>query len=138
MDVDARANELRVSLGDRDFRLSRAEALALRAELGEALTGRETFARTVGHRREDGSYAVERRNADSAGHRKVFDSFEDLASLYRELPRRFEAADLSRPGLTGGRRHLLLWHFVEHPAFECTLAARQPLTARKGAEGGRT
>lgn len=59
-------------------------------------------------------------------------------ALYRELPEEFVAADLSRPGLTGGRRHLLLWHFVEHPAFECALAARQPLTARKTPESDRS
>jgi hypothetical protein len=29
---------------------------------------------------------------------------------------------------------MVLWHLVEHPAFPCGLASRQPLTARKDAD----
>jgi hypothetical protein len=39
--------------------------------------------------------------------------------LYEELPERFAAEDIGRKGLTGGRRHLLVRHFAEHPAFDC-------------------
>jgi len=107
----------------------------LRAALGEALTERRAFVRTVGRHREDGSYVVERRRADSAGHRKVFESFAALRRLYDELPATFTAADVERSGLTGGRRHVLVHHFAEHPAFDCELAKRQPLTARKTDRG---
>lgn len=84
--------------------------------------------------REDGAYVVERRGASSAGHRKVFDSFERCRRLYERVPHEFTAEDVGRTGLTGGRRHVLVWHFVEHPAFDCELVSRQPLTARKGVE----
>jgi hypothetical protein len=30
---------------------------------------------------------------------------------------------------------MLLWHLVEHPAFECELSSRQPLTVRKPTGG---
>jgi hypothetical protein len=33
--------------------------------------------------------------------------------------------------VTGGRRHMLVHHFAEHPNFDCELTKRQPLTARK-------
>lgn len=87
--------------------------------------------RTVGVHREDGSYVVARRSADSSGHRKVFDSFATLRRLYDRLPEEFAAGDVERPGLTGGRRHMLVHHFAEHPTFDCELVKRQPLTARK-------
>ena len=41
------------------------------------------------------------------------------------------ATAVEHAGLTGGRRHLLARHLAEHPAFDCELVARQPLTARK-------
>nr|WP_247728895.1 hypothetical protein [Halovivax limisalsi] len=103
----------------------------MRAELADALSEKREFARTVGRHRSDGTYVVERRGASSSGHRKVFDSFEALRSLYRSLPERVRASDLDRDGLTGSRRHAVLWHFVEHPAFECDRIARQPLTVVK-------
>jgi hypothetical protein len=87
--------------------------------------------RTVGTHREDGSYVVERRGADSAGHRKVFESFAALRRLYDRLSAEFTAAEVERSGLTGGRRHVLVRHFAEHPAFDCELVKRQPLTAEK-------
>lgn len=86
---------------------------------------------TTGEHREDGSYVVARRGADSAGHRKVFDSFDRVERLYRRLPAEFTAEEIGRTGLTGGRRHMLLRHVVEHPAFDCELVSRQPLTVRK-------
>jgi len=63
----------------------------------------------------------------------VFDSFEALESRYRDLPSEMTAADVEQrvQGVTGSRRHLLLWHFLEHPRFECVLESRQPLTVRK-------
>jgi hypothetical protein len=93
--------------------------------------------RTAGTHREDGSYVVERRHADSSGHRKVFESFASLRRLYDRLPEAFTAEDVQRTGLTGGRRHMLVHHFAEHPAFDCGLEKRQPLTARKR-DGGKT
>ncbi len=74
---------------------------------------------------------VERRAADSAGHSKVFERFEALERLYGRLPEEFTAETVGRSGLTGGRRHMLVRHFVEHPAFDCELVSRQPLTVRK-------
>jgi len=65
----------------------------------------------------------------------VFESFEVLARLYDRLPRTFTAEDVGRTGLTGGRRHMLVRHLAEHPAFDCELARRQPLTARKRPDG---
>ncbi|MFB6268866.1 MAG: hypothetical protein ABEH83_02920 [Halobacterium sp.] len=61
----------------------------------------------------------------------MFDSFDALRRLFDRLPGEFTADDLSASGLTAGRRHMVLWHFVEHPGFACELASRQPLTARK-------
>ncbi|WP_135852871.1 DUF7528 family protein [Halorussus salinus] len=119
--------------------MTRAEADRLRTALGEALTERREFVRTAGTHREDGSYVVERRQADSAGHRKVFESFAALRRLYDELPATFTAPDIEQSGLTGGRRHVLVHHFAEHPDFDCELTKRQPLTARKrDSEGDET
>jgi hypothetical protein len=92
--------------------------------------------RTVGEHRADGSYVVSRRGAASSGHRKVFGSFAALERLYDELPTEFTARDVAGDGLTGSRRHVLVHHLVEHPAFDCRLASRQPLTGRKS--GGET
>ncbi|UPM43525.1 DUF7528 family protein [Halocatena salina] len=111
--------------------LTPAEARDLHAALDEALYHTETFTHTACEHRPDGSYVVVRRRADSSGHRKVFDSFAALDELYGKLPTKFTAEDVEQPGLTGGRRHMLVHHFTEHPAFDCVLARRQPLTARK-------
>nr|WP_205254540.1 hypothetical protein [Halorussus sp. JP-T4] len=109
----------------------------MRAALGDALTERREFVRTAGTHREDGSYVVARRNADSSGHSKVFESFAALRRLYDRLPDEFTAEDVGRSGLTGGRRHMLVRHLAEHPAFDCELAKRQPLTgAKRAAESG--
>lgn len=128
-------------VGDEEVPLSRSDASDLRDRLTAALTERRTFLRTVGAHRADGSYEVSRRHADSTGHSKVFDRFGDLEQLYERLPDRFTAEDVGRAGLTGGRRHVLLYHLAEHPQFDCTLVSRQPLTVEKvtrpedGAEG---
>lgn len=114
--------------------LSREDAECLREELADALTQRREFLNTACEHRLDGRYVVERRGADSAGHRKVFESFDAAQRLFDRLPDEFTADDLSSTGLTGGRRHMVLWHFVEHPDFACSLSSRQPLTATKGGE----
>jgi hypothetical protein len=116
--------------------LSRHEAASLRYALGESLADRREFVHTVGTHRADGTYEVSRRGADSAGHSKVFERFGQLRELYESLPARFTAEDVESPGVTGGRRHLLVRHFAEHPAYDCDLASRQPLTARKRGEIG--
>ncbi|ERH13811.1 MAG: hypothetical protein J07HB67_02857 [halophilic archaeon J07HB67] len=116
--------------------MDRATARTLRDQLSAAVTGRRVFRDTVGVERPDGSYVVTRRRADSTGHRKVFDRFAALRRLYDGLPERFGAEDVSREGVTGGRRHLLVRHFAEHPGFDCELATRQPLTVEKTTDPG--
>lgn len=125
-----------VTLDGRTHELTRDEAVALRDALGDALTTEREFVHTAGVHRRDGTYKVSRRGADSAGHSKVFESFEQLRRLYDRLPAAFTAEEVSRTGLTGGRRHMLVRHFAEHPAFDCELVSRQPLTVRKRAGGG--
>ncbi|MGB9965347.1 DUF7528 family protein [Halobacterium hubeiense] len=134
--VERRGGRVAVSAGDEELLLAREDAAELRDSLDDALTAREAFVNTVGVRRADGSYVVERRGADSAGNRKVFDAFAELRRLCGRLPERFTAEDLSATGLTAGRRHMVLWHLVEHPAFDVALASRQPLTAEKATEVG--
>ncbi|WP_082687205.1 DUF7528 family protein [Halobacterium hubeiense] len=131
--VERRGSRVAVTVGDEELLLSREAAAELRDSLDDALTSREAFVNTVGVHRADGSYVVERRGADSAGNRKVFDSFDALARLWQRLPAEFTADDLSTTGLTAGRRHMVLWHLVEHPGFAVELASRQPLTAEKTA-----
>jgi len=133
LSVRRRGDRVAVVVDDEELLLSREDAAELRDSLDDALTARETFVNTVGVHRSDGSYVVERRGADSAGNRKVFDAFEELRRLCERLPAEFTADDLSVTGLTAGRRHMVLWHLVEHPAFEVALASRQPLTAEKTA-----
>lgn len=137
LSAQRRGDRVAVSVDGDELLLSREDADELRECLEDALTARETFLNTEGVHRADGSYVVERRGADSSGNRKVFDDFDALRRLYGRLPEEFTAEDLSASGLTAGRRHMVLWHFVEHPGFACELASRQPLTARKvpGAEG---
>ena len=65
----------------------------------------------------------------------MFESFEHLRRLYVRLPGEFTAEAVGRSGLTGGRRHMLLRHFAEHPEFDCELVSRQPLTVRKRDDG---
>lgn len=123
-------------LDETTYELTRSEAQALQDELSDALTETREFLRTVGEHREDGKYVVSRRNATSAGHSKVFESFRELERLFERLSTEFTAENVGRTGLTGGRRHLLVHHLAEHPAFDCTLVKHQPLTVRKrGGEG---
>ncbi len=122
-----------ITLGGEEPVLTREESVQLRDGLTGALTERQEFLRTACEYREDGTYVIERRHADSSGHRKVFDSFKKLKRLFDRLPRKFTANVVGRSGLTGARRHLLIRHFVEHPRFECELVNRQPLTVEKSA-----
>jgi len=125
------AGDLLLRTDDGTYELDRSEAAELRDELANALSRTREFVYTSGKRREDGSYVVARRGATSSGNRKVFDSFARFERLYERLPTEFTAEDLSRTGLTDGRRHIVLRHFVEHPDFDCELTSRQPLTVRK-------
>ncbi|MFB6081855.1 MAG: hypothetical protein ABEJ67_03440 [Halanaeroarchaeum sp.] len=114
-----------------------SEVDGLLEDLDDALTTRHEFVHTAGEHRRDGAYVVERRGADSAGNAKVFDAYRTLVRLADRLPDRVTAEDLSRVGLTAGRRHMVLWHLVEHPSFPFELVSRQPLTAeRTDREGG--
>ena len=135
--VRADGEQVVVTISGRTHTLNRDAAVALRTELGETLPERREYVHTVGIHRADGSYVVSRRGADSSGHRKVFAGFAALRGQYAALPATFTAADVDVPGVTGGRRHLLVRHLAEHPAFECALVARQPLTVEKrSSEGG--
>jgi len=114
-----------------DYELSRDEAADLQEAVGSALTERREFFRTAGVHREDGTYEVSRRGADSAGNSKVFESFGALHRMFDRLSAEFTADDVGRTGITGSRRHMLVRHFAEHPAFDCGITRRNPLTAEK-------
>jgi hypothetical protein len=114
-----------------ELALSREHAAELRDAVGDALTRREEFFRTACEHREDGTYVVERRGADSTGNSTVFDSFAEARRLFERLPPTFDADALSSAGVTGSRRHMLVRHFAEHSSFPCTLASRNPLEAEK-------
>lgn len=120
------------------FRLSRSDAADLQDAVGDALTERTEFFRTAGEYREDGTYEVSRRGADSAGNAKVFRDFEELRRLYERLPDVFDADDVGRTGITGSRRHMIVRHVAEHPAFDCEIASRKPLRAEKTGTGEET
>lgn len=125
---------VRVRIGESSCTLSRADAVDLQAAIAEAVTGRREFFRTAGEYREDGSYVVSRRGADSAGNAKVFESFEALRRLFDRLPDGFDAEDVGRAGITGSRRHMVIRHVAEHPAFDCEIERRNPLCGRKTAD----
>lgn len=131
---------IQVTIDDRTVTLSREQARELQEALGDAMTHKREFLHTAGEHREDGKYVVSRRSADSAGNTKVFDDFDQVRRLFERLPEEFTAEEVSRTGITGSRRHMLVRHFAEHPAFDCTIARRNPLTVEKtegtaGAEG---
>lgn len=65
----------------------------------------------------------------------MFESFENLERLFDRMPDEFTADDVGRTGITGSRRHMLVRHFAEHPAFDCTIGRRNPLTAKKTTPG---
>lgn len=120
-----------VSVDGSKRELSRAEAAQLRAAIGEAASHRREFVHTAGEHRPDGSYAVERRGADSTGNAAVFDSFGAVEALYGRLPAEFGAEAVGREGITGSRRHMLVRHFAEHPAFDCAIESGSPLRVEK-------
>uniref|UniRef100_UPI0035C18230 DUF7528 family protein n=1 Tax=Halostella salina TaxID=1547897 RepID=UPI0035C18230 len=103
----------------------------MREAISDAVTETREFFRTAGTYREDGSYEVSRRGADSAGNAKVFESFDAVRRLYDRLPGTFSADDVEHTGITGSRKHMLVRHFAEHPAFDCEIETRSPLTATK-------
>ncbi|WP_058982016.1 hypothetical protein [Halobacterium sp. CBA1132] len=131
MAAEPDGGDIRVSVDGETIELSREHAAELRDAVGDALTSREEFFRTAAVHREDGSYVVERRGADSTGNSAVFDSFADVHRLFERLPETFGAENFSAAGFTGSRRHMLVRHFAEHPAFPCTLASRNPLRGEK-------
>ncbi|KAB1194876.1 hypothetical protein GJR96_14525 [Haloferax sp. MBLA0076] len=116
--------------------MSRDAAADLQEAIGSALTEKREFFRTAGEYRQDGSYVVSRRGADSTGNAKVFASFEELQRLYKRLPETFDADDVGRTGITGSRRHMIIRHLGEHPAFDCRIASRNPLTGEKQSTTG--
>jgi hypothetical protein len=121
--------EVTLALGADHHVLSHDDARRLRAALDDALYRVQEFTHTTGEHRPDGSYVVARRRASSAGHRKVFADATAVQSCYDALPEEFTAADVTCA--SGGRRHMLVWHFAEHPGYDCEIVSRQPLTARK-------
>jgi hypothetical protein len=131
VDARAEAGDVLVRLGSDTHVLSHAEARRLRERLGDALVRRDEFYHMAGEHRPDGSHVVARRRADSSGHHRMFDSLRALERPWERLPERFTAEDLGVTGLSGGHRHMVLRHLVEHPAFDCELVSRQPLTALK-------
>lgn len=134
--VEATDGAVRLIIDGDRYEFPREQALSLRAAVGDALDRRLELFRTVGHYRRDGSYAVGRRSADTPGNEQVFDSVDELRDLFRSLPSEFGAEDVGERGLTGSRRHLLVRHFAEHPAFDCRLVSERPLRAEKaGADG---
>jgi len=64
----------------------------------------------------------------------VFESRTAVRRLYEDLPDRFTAHDVDHPSVSGSRRHLLVRHFEEHPAYDCELVCRRPLIVEKSAE----
>jgi len=132
---DESSERVQISVDDACVELSRADAVALKERLADAVVADREFFRTAGRHREDGSYEVRRRGADSSGNAKVFRDFEAVSRLYERLPETFDADDVSRTGITGSRRHMLVRHFAEHPAFDCEIESRSPLRATKTDDG---
>jgi hypothetical protein len=120
-----------VTVGTETLHLTRDVARVLRDAVAQALAERREFVRTVGILREDGSYVVRRRGAESSGNARVFEDIGELQELYGRLPTHIDAKTVGRTGVTGSRRHMLVWHLVEHPSFPCELVSRNPLEARK-------
>ena len=131
--VETDGASIRVSVDGDSIEIPRSEAAQLGDTLQDVSRSRETFFRTACEHRDDGTYLVERRNADSTGNSTVFASFDEAKRLFDRLPEQFGADALGRAGYTGSRRHMLVRHFVEHPAFPCALTSRNPLTAEKQA-----
>jgi hypothetical protein len=124
-----------IEVDDDEHELPRSDAVALREAISDAVTETREFFRTAGAYREDGSYEVSRRGADSSGNSKVFESFDAVKRLFDRLPETFSAEDVEHTGITGSRRHMMVRHFAEHPAFDCEIDRRSPLTATKVGDG---
>lgn len=131
MTVESDDEAIVLTVGGQTCELSRDAASDLQEAIGSALTEKREFFRTAGEYRQDGSYVVSRRGADSTGNAKVFTSFEELRRLYDRLPEEFTAEDVGRTGITGSRRHMIIRHLGENPAFDCRIASRNPLTGKK-------
>lgn len=131
MNVESDADRIAISIDGTTHELPRDVASQLAEDIGDAMASREEFFRTAGEHRADGSYVVSRRGADSSGNAKVFDSFDRLKRLYERMPEQFDAEAIGRTGITGSRRHMILRHFAEHPAFDCRTVSRNPLRIEK-------
>ena len=131
MNVETDGGQILVQVDGDTHTLTRESAMRLRDAVGDALTTKQEFLRTACEHREDGSYVVERRGADSTGNSAVFESFDAARRLFDRLPDRFTAEEVGGAGYTGSRRHMIVRHFAEHPAFPCELASRNPLCAEK-------
>jgi hypothetical protein len=131
--VRSDADRIAISIDGTTHELSREAASRLADAIGDAMASRREFFRTAGEHRADGSYVVSRRGADSSGNEKVFESFERLERLYERMPEEFDAEAVGRTGITGSRRHMILRHFAEHPAFDCETVSRNPLRIEKKA-----
>jgi len=129
--VSTDGESISLTVDGESHELSREAARELQDALGDAMTHEREFLHTAGEHREDGKYVVSRRSADSAGNTKVFESFEQMRRLFERLPDEFGADEVSGTGITGSRRHMLVRHFAEHPAFDCAIARRNPLTVEK-------
>jgi len=125
-----------ITVGDVAVEPTRAEATALSDAIGAAVEGRREFVRTAAVVHPDGRHEVRRRGADSAGNRKVFDDRREPRRPYERLPERFGADDVDHPTVSGSRRHLVVRHLAEHPAFDRDLVRRRPLTVAKRAGEG--
>ncbi|SFP12581.1 MULTISPECIES: hypothetical protein [Halolamina] len=64
----------------------------------------------------------------------MFDSFGALRALFESLPAEFGAEPVGNEGITDSRRHLIVRHLAEHPAFDCGLVSEQPLRAEKAGD----
>jgi hypothetical protein len=128
---DGSSEHVVVAVDDVEIELTRAAASSLADDIGDALVTDREFFRTAGTHRPDGSYEVRRRGADSSGNAKVFADFAAVERLFERLPATFDADDVGRTGITGSRRHMLVRHFAEHPAFDCEIDSRSPLEAVK-------
>lgn len=136
--TDESSERILITVDGEQVELSRDAAVSLQERIGDALVTDREFFRTAGRHREDGSYEVRRRGADSAGNAKVFRDFSAVRRLYDRLPESFSAEDVGRTGITGSRRHMLVRHFAEHPAFDCEIDTRSPLRATKTGDDART
>lgn len=135
VDASMHGDSIQLTIDGQHHELTREQARRIRDALDDAMTAEREFLHTAGRHREDGTYVVSRRGADSAGNTKVFENFEQLRRLFDRLPTEFTAEEVTRTGITGSRRHMLVHHFAEHPAFDCSVASRNPLTVRKAEAG---